>query len=93
MAVEQVLAFDLGEHLLNVGGRVSSPGGLANDRQFLARVGDRLVSPGFPECLTHPFGDGHAMPLGDAADFGDLIVLEEDLEAGSHSMSINDSSR
>jgi hypothetical protein len=33
------------------------------------------------------------MPLGDAADFGDLIVLEEDLEAGSHSMSINDSSR
>ena len=85
----EVLAFDFGEHPFDVGRGIRSACRLSHGREFSARIGVRFISASVPERLSHPFDDRHPVTRGDAPDFGEFVVLEQDLQSGSYDMSVS----
>ena len=82
---------DLGEHLLDRTRREGAARRGANDGELLSRLPARLAAARGPKGLPHPLGNRHVVRTGDLLDFPDLGIIQEDLKALTHSMSIVDS--
>ena len=65
---------------------------LAHGGELARRVGRRLLLARAPERLPHPFGHGHPVPAGELANLGELPLVQQDLEALTHTEQVGDSS-
>ncbi len=92
-AVDAVSTLDLGEHLLDVGGWIRAARSLTDGGELPARIDRRFITARRTQRLADPFGHAHPMAFGGAADFSDLVIFKQDLQACSHIMSIFDSSQ
>ena len=80
----QILTFDFGQHLLDIRRGVFTTRCFPHRRQFFARISHGLIVPGLSQGLPDPLGHRHVVSLRDAPDFGELVVLKEDLQSSSH---------
>lgn len=65
----------------------------ADDTQFGVQVATRLALPRLTQCATNPLGHGRPVPACDLLELFPLVWVEENLQALTHRMSINDVQR
>ena len=68
------------------------PCGPADSLKFLLYRAHRLAQTSPFQCLTDPFRKGHVSGTSGALNFPVLGILQDDLKAFSHAMSLYDSS-
>src|SRR4029077_19342242 len=84
----RVATLDVGEHLLDCGGRERVANRGANRLQLSGGVPSGLSPASGPECLPHPFGDGQALPAGDPLNLAELGVVQDALQTLTQGMSM-----
>ncbi len=87
----QVATLGLSEHDLDVGGRERMLSRQLDGVKLARRVPTGLTPPGRPQHLADPLGHRHPVPLGDRAELGELMLIDDHLQPPAHHMSISDS--
>jgi hypothetical protein len=64
------------------------PGGGSNHLQFLARLSERLSTPGCAQRLAYPFRNSHMAGAGRALNLTVFRFLEKNLKSLAHEMSV-----
>ena len=75
--------FDLPEHDLYVGRWKFVPRCIGDGAQ-LGFDSSRVIASCLAQRLANPFLDGHSLPPGNALNLQILFIIQEDLEAFSH---------
>ncbi|MEO9163392.1 MAG: hypothetical protein ABI349_13510 [Casimicrobiaceae bacterium] len=81
---------DLVKHPTDVGRGKSVAGRRAHYGQLFAGCRTGFAAPRRAQRLTNPLGGRHLLPASRLLDFSELLVLQDDLEAFTHPMSLID---
>ena len=87
-----VAPLDVGEHLGDAGGRERMADRGPDRLQLPPGAPSGLAPPRGPQGLPHQLGHGHALPARDTLDVTELGVVQQNLQALTHVMSMIDSS-